>query len=174
MTVCAVLASLVPILWESGIGSDVIKPIAAPIVGRHDYLDHSRPNPCARILRHDEGAGIAQRSSPRAESNRQSHSTLNSRRTLMRLRIPALFFSLVLSTVVASAQSSQTLTGTVSDAMCGAHHMMQGASAAQCTRECIKRGSDFTLVGGDKVYTLKGGETQLDKFAGQNVTIKGK
>jgi Cu(I)/Ag(I) efflux system membrane protein CusA/SilA len=33
MTVCAVLASLVPILWESGVGSDVMKPIAAPIVG---------------------------------------------------------------------------------------------------------------------------------------------
>lgn len=33
MTVCAVLASLVPILCESGIGSDVMKPIAAPIVG---------------------------------------------------------------------------------------------------------------------------------------------
>jgi copper/silver efflux system protein len=33
MTVFAVLASLIPILWESGIGSDVMKPIAAPIVG---------------------------------------------------------------------------------------------------------------------------------------------
>jgi Cu(I)/Ag(I) efflux system membrane protein CusA/SilA len=33
MTVCAVLAGLVPILWETGIGSDVMKPIAAPIVG---------------------------------------------------------------------------------------------------------------------------------------------
>jgi Cu(I)/Ag(I) efflux system membrane protein CusA/SilA len=33
MTVFAVLASLVPILWESGVGSDVMKPIAAPIVG---------------------------------------------------------------------------------------------------------------------------------------------
>jgi Cu(I)/Ag(I) efflux system membrane protein CusA/SilA len=33
MTVAAVLASLAPILWESGIGSDVMKPIAAPIVG---------------------------------------------------------------------------------------------------------------------------------------------
>src|SRR5712692_10311017 len=33
MTVCVVLASLVPILWESGVGSDVMKPIAAPIVG---------------------------------------------------------------------------------------------------------------------------------------------
>ena len=33
MTVTAVLASLLPILWETGIGSDVMKPIAAPIVG---------------------------------------------------------------------------------------------------------------------------------------------
>lgn len=32
-TVAAVLASLIPILWESGVGSDVMKPIAAPIVG---------------------------------------------------------------------------------------------------------------------------------------------
>jgi Cu(I)/Ag(I) efflux system membrane protein CusA/SilA len=33
MTVFAVIASLAPILWESGVGSDVMKPIAAPIVG---------------------------------------------------------------------------------------------------------------------------------------------
>jgi Cu(I)/Ag(I) efflux system membrane protein CusA/SilA len=33
MTVTAVLASLAPILWDSGVGSDVMKPIAAPIVG---------------------------------------------------------------------------------------------------------------------------------------------
>jgi Cu(I)/Ag(I) efflux system membrane protein CusA/SilA len=33
MTVCVVLASLVPILWETGVGADVMKPIAAPIVG---------------------------------------------------------------------------------------------------------------------------------------------
>jgi Cu(I)/Ag(I) efflux system membrane protein CusA/SilA len=33
MTVFAVLGSLGPLLWETGIGSDVMKPIAAPIVG---------------------------------------------------------------------------------------------------------------------------------------------
>ena len=33
MTVTAVLASLMPILWETGVGSDVVKPIAALIVG---------------------------------------------------------------------------------------------------------------------------------------------
>ena len=33
MTVTAVLASLAPILFETGVGSDVMRPIAAPIVG---------------------------------------------------------------------------------------------------------------------------------------------
>src|SRR5258708_25919261 len=33
MTVCEVLSSLIPILWETGVGADVMKPIAAPIVG---------------------------------------------------------------------------------------------------------------------------------------------
>ena len=33
MTVTAVLASLIPILWSTGVGSDIMKPIAAPIVG---------------------------------------------------------------------------------------------------------------------------------------------
>jgi Cu(I)/Ag(I) efflux system membrane protein CusA/SilA len=33
MTVVAVILSLAPIFWETGIGSDVMKPIAAPIVG---------------------------------------------------------------------------------------------------------------------------------------------
>jgi copper/silver efflux system protein len=28
-----VILSLAPILWETGIGSDVMRPIAAPIVG---------------------------------------------------------------------------------------------------------------------------------------------
>jgi Cu(I)/Ag(I) efflux system membrane protein CusA/SilA len=33
MTVSVVMAGLVPILWSSGVGSDIMKPIAAPIVG---------------------------------------------------------------------------------------------------------------------------------------------
>src|SRR5213595_3686226 len=33
MTVTVVMAGLLPILWSSGVGSDIMKPIAAPIVG---------------------------------------------------------------------------------------------------------------------------------------------
>jgi Cu(I)/Ag(I) efflux system membrane protein CusA/SilA len=33
MTVAVDLASLVPIMWSTGVGADVMKPIAAPILG---------------------------------------------------------------------------------------------------------------------------------------------
>jgi hypothetical protein len=71
------------------------------------------------------------------------------------------------------AQNAQSISGTISDSMCGAHHMMKNLTPAQCTRECVKQGSDYALVVGSKVYTLKGDKAQIDKFAGQKVTIKG-
>ena len=51
--------------------------------------------------------------------------------------------------------------------------MMTNVSAAQCTRECVKQGSDYALVANGKVYTLKGDTKQLDKYAGQSVTVTG-
>jgi hypothetical protein len=81
---------------------------------------------------------------------------------------------LMLWSAIAFGQSSQTLTGTVNDSICGAKHMMKDATPAKCTRECVKSGSDYALISGDKVYTLKGNSAQLDKFAGQNVKITGK
>jgi hypothetical protein len=59
---------------------------------------------------------------------------------------------------------SQTLTGTVSDAMCGAKHQMPG-DAAGCTRACVKHGSKYALVVGEKVYTLETSDKEtLDKL----------
>jgi hypothetical protein len=80
---------------------------------------------------------------------------------------------LVLTASFAFAQATETLTGTVSDAMCGNKHMLKGESAAQCTRDCVKEGSDYALVVGDRVYTLKGDKAAIDKLAGANVVVKG-
>ena len=92
----------------------------------------------------------------------------------MKIKLIAPVAVFVLSAAGLFAQATQTLTGTVSDAMCGAKHMMKDATAADCTRECVKKGSDFALVSGGKVYTLKGDKAQFDKFAGENVVVKGK
>jgi hypothetical protein len=93
------------------------------------------------------------------------------------MRFNAIAFAtagLFLTTSLAIAQTTETLTGTVSDTMCGKKHMMAGKSAAECTRECVKEGSDYALVVGDKVYTLKGDKAAIDKFAGDNVTVNGR
>ncbi len=74
---------------------------------------------------------------------------------------------------VQAAGAATTLTGVVSDAMCGAHHMAKNKSAAECTRGCVKRGEKYALVVNKKVYTLQGHEADLDKYAAQKVTVKG-
>jgi hypothetical protein len=75
-----------------------------------------------------------------------------------------------------AAGKSQTLTGEVSDAMCGAKHEMPG-KAADCTRGCMKHGSKYALVVGDKVYTLETTDKvaldKLDSLAGAKAKVTG-
>ena len=75
-----------------------------------------------------------------------------------------------------AADKPQSFTGKVSDAMCGAHHMMSGPEA-DCARACASKGSKYALVVGDKVYTLdtdnKSALASLDKLAGSNAKVTG-
>ena len=75
-----------------------------------------------------------------------------------------------------AADKPQTFTGKVSDAMCGAHHMMTGDAAA-CVRACVNKGSKYALVTGDKVYALdtsdKTALAELDKLADHNAKVTG-
>jgi hypothetical protein len=77
---------------------------------------------------------------------------------------------------VLAAGKAATFTGTVSDAMCGAKHEMAGSSAG-CVKGCVKHGSKYALVSGDKVYTLTTQDptanAELDKLAGEKATISG-
>ena len=74
------------------------------------------------------------------------------------------------------AAKAETFTGEVGDAMCGAKHEM-GGNKADCTRDCVKQGSKYALVVGDKVYTLETSDKatldQLDKLAGTNAKVTG-
>jgi len=75
-----------------------------------------------------------------------------------------------------AAGKNQTLTGEVSDAMCGAKHEMPG-NAAGCTRGCIQHGSKYALVVGDKVYTLETSDqaalSKLNDLAGAKAKVTG-
>ena len=67
----------------------------------------------------------------------------------------------------------KTLSGVVSDAMCGQTHMMKDKPDAECLRYCVKQGNKYALVVGKNVYTLEGHEAELDKYAAQKVMVKG-
>jgi hypothetical protein len=87
----------------------------------------------------------------------------------------ALAIAVMLFAGVAGAQTT-TLNGIVTDQMCGAHHMMAGASAQKCTRECVGMGSPYALVVGDKVYTLQANpevKKELYALAGASAVVKG-
>ncbi len=90
-------------------------------------------------------------------------------------RIAVVTFLLALSaslSLAADTAKSQTLTGTVTDVMCGATHMMEGGPA-QCTRACVKEGSAYGLVVDKKVYKLEGKTDDLVSLAGEKAIVTG-
>jgi hypothetical protein len=89
------------------------------------------------------------------------------------LKSLALVVALTAVAFTAAPQGKErTLTGVVSDAACGATHKMKNMSAADCARACAKK-AGYALVVGQKVYKLQGHEEDLDKYAAENVTVKG-
>jgi hypothetical protein len=93
---------------------------------------------------------------------------------------PVAFAAVILTVAVATpwafGAKEQTFTGKVSDAMCGAKHMMEG-DAVSCLRACVSKGSKYALIVGDKVYTLdtsdKSALSTLDSLADKQATVKG-
>jgi hypothetical protein len=85
----------------------------------------------------------------------------------------ALIPGIMISAIQQLHAVSQTMDGIVSDSMCGKKHMMPGKTDARCVQECIKSGSSYALVVGDKVYTLAGKSQTIAPFAGKHVHIEG-
>jgi len=75
------------------------------------------------------------------------------------------------------AGSTQTFTGKVSDAMCGAKHSEGNIAPADCVRACVQKGANYALVVGDKVYTLDAKDQatldQLNKLAWEQAKVTG-
>ncbi len=76
-----------------------------------------------------------------------------------------------------AAGSSQTFTGKVSDAMCGAKHMEGNLAPAACVRACVQKGAKYALVVSDKVYALDTSDQaaldNLSKLAWEEAKVTG-
>jgi hypothetical protein len=68
---------------------------------------------------------------------------------------------------------SRTFSGMITDAHCGARHMNSKNSASECVRMCVRNGSRYIIVDGDKNYELAGNPGQFGQLAGQRVSISG-
>lgn len=76
--------------------------------------------------------------------------------------------------------ASKTMTGKISDSMCGASHKAMAAqhggkgTDADCTEACVKAGGKYVFVSGGKVYTIANqDEKDLALNAGKTVTLTG-
>ena len=114
---------------------------------------------------HDGVSGFLLEKTHRMKVNRIATAVVGIQLVLGMATVPAM-----------AAGKSQTLSGEVSDSMCGAKHEMPG-KAADCTRACVKHGSNYALVVGDKVYTLQTSDQAtldtLDKLAGAKAKVTG-
>ena len=78
---------------------------------------------------------------------------------------------------VLAGSGTQTFTGKVSDAMCGAKHTEGSLAPAACVRACVQKGANYALVVGDKVYTLETKDQAaldtLNKLAWEDAKVTG-
>ena len=76
--------------------------------------------------------------------------------------------------------ADQTLTGQISDSMCGRSHKAavehgtQKMSDADCVKACIGKGAKYVLVSGGKVYEIANQDfSGLSEHAGHTVKVTG-
>ena len=71
----------------------------------------------------------------------------------------------------------QTLTGQISDSMCGKSHAgmgEMGKNPKECTLGCVKSGGKYVFVSGDKVYDIRNQNfAALAANAGGSVQLTG-
>jgi hypothetical protein len=67
----------------------------------------------------------------------------------------------------------RTFSGIITDARCGPRHADSEQSASGCARMCVRSGSTYVLVDGDRNYELAGNPTLFDRFAGERVSLIG-
>ena len=84
----------------------------------------------------------------------------------------------LLVAAVAFAASEQTWTGKISDSACGAAHIgtafARKMSARECTQACVRSGSAYVFVVGQKVYKIANQrDPALARYAGSAVIVTG-
>ena len=104
------------------------------------------------------------------ERARVARISFTRRKTVRRILTVAAIGSLM-----AAGAMAESLSGTISDAKCGAKHADASESDAKCVQSCIRRGSAPVFVSGGKVYNISAdSKDKVMEKLGQKVTVNGK
>ena len=80
---------------------------------------------------------------------------------------------LISSALLFAAGATRTVTGVITDTMCGAKHgMMKGQPDDECTKMCVKGARDYALYDGQRMWKLSDQKTPA-KFAAAKVKVTG-
>jgi hypothetical protein len=68
----------------------------------------------------------------------------------------------------------ESFTGVITDARCAARRAAYKPDASECARECVRSGSQYSIVSGETNYQVAGNLDHFDDLAGQHVTVVGR
>jgi hypothetical protein len=84
-----------------------------------------------------------------------------------------LLLTLTLNALLGAATTPQTVTGLITDTMCGSkHNMTKGQPDDDCTRFCVKGAREFALYDGKILWKLSDQKTPA-RFAAKQVKVTG-
>ncbi len=78
----------------------------------------------------------------------------------------------IMATMFAAACFSAEISGTVSEAGCGAKHAAGGPGAEKCVSACVRKGAAPVLVEGERILKFSNAEKVMDHL-GKKVKITG-
>jgi hypothetical protein len=79
----------------------------------------------------------------------------------------------LLGGTLAAAAATQSITGVITDSMCGASHaMMKGHADDDCVKMCVKHSADYALYDGKTIWKLSDQKTPAS-FIAKRVKVTG-
>jgi hypothetical protein len=146
-----------------------------------DRTSVSEPNEVESSIVAVEGRTLGEKEGAVKTQNENTRTPVSSFRKVAPLLIVC---GLIISGALAAAtwagsiavnkQTAVTLTGTVSDSLCGNDHGIKAKGDAECTRMCVELGADYALMVGKRLYVLQGHQADLERFAGRQVRVRGR
>jgi hypothetical protein len=85
------------------------------------------------------------------------------------------WMTVAIGSLFAASALAESMSGTITDANCGAKHAAATEKDAACAKSCVKRGAAPVLVSDGKVYKISAdSKDKVAELVGMKVTVNAK